>query len=91
MYGRILKKFVEQEFTSLEIEEQAGFRTGRSTMDHIFSIRQLIEKRITFQQPLHLGPVSDTTFTFPSTDNCSLKLWQVQIGFPKAHLRRSQS
>ncbi|PSN38123.1 hypothetical protein C0J52_14414 [Blattella germanica] len=24
------------------------------------------------------GPVSDTTFTFPSTDNCSLKLWQVQ-------------
>lgn len=54
MYGRILKKFVEQEFTTLEIEEQAGFRTGRSTMDHIFSIRQLIEKRITFQQPLHL-------------------------------------
>ena len=54
MNGRILKKFEEQEFTALEIEEQTGFRTGRSTMDHIFSVRQLIEKRITFQQPLHL-------------------------------------
>ena len=53
MYGRILKTFVEQEFTTLEIEEQAGFRTGRSTMDHIFSIRQLIEKRITFFNSLY--------------------------------------
>ena len=45
MYGRILKKFVEQEFTALEIEEQAGFRTGLSTMDHVFSIRQLCNLR----------------------------------------------
>ena len=53
LYGKILKQILEQEFFQIETEEQAGFRAGRSTIDHIFCLRQLIEKNMTVNQPLH--------------------------------------
>jgi len=54
LYGKIIKHFLEQEFSQLEIEEQAGFRAGRSTVDHIFCLRQLIEKKMAVNQSIHL-------------------------------------
>jgi hypothetical protein len=45
---------LEQEFSQLEIGEQAGFRAGRSTFDHIFCLRELIENKMAVSQPLHL-------------------------------------
>ena len=42
---KIIKYFLEQEFSQLETEEQAGFRAGRFTIDHVFSLKQLIEKK----------------------------------------------
>ena len=54
LYGKIIKHFLEQEFSHIETEEQAGFRAGRSTIDHIFCLRQLIDKKMAVNQPLHL-------------------------------------
>jgi hypothetical protein len=45
---------LEQEFFHIEIEEQAGFRADRSTIDHVFCLKQLIEKKMSVYQPLHL-------------------------------------
>jgi hypothetical protein len=54
LYGKIIKYFLEQEFSQIETEEQAGFRGGRSTIDHVFSLKQLMEKKMSVDQTLHL-------------------------------------
>jgi len=54
LYGKIRKPFLEQEFSQIETEEQARFRAGGSTIDHIFCLKQLIEKKMAVNQPLHL-------------------------------------
>ena len=51
VYGKIIKHYLEQEFVQIETEEQAGFRMGRSTVDHIFCLKQLIEKKMAVDQP----------------------------------------
>jgi len=53
LYGKIVKHFLEEEFSQIETEEQAGFRAGQSTFDHTFCLKQLIEKKMAVDQPLH--------------------------------------
>jgi hypothetical protein len=38
----------------MEMEEQAGFRAGRSCIDNIFCITQMIEKKKATNRQLHL-------------------------------------
>jgi hypothetical protein len=38
----------------VEIEEQAGFRTGRLCIDNIFCITQMIEKKKATNRELHI-------------------------------------
>nr|XP_018896775.1 PREDICTED: uncharacterized protein LOC109030332 [Bemisia tabaci] len=54
IYGKILKAKIEEEWIHHEAEEQAGFRAGRSTVDHLFCITQVIEKKMAVGQELHL-------------------------------------
>jgi len=54
LYGKIIKHVLEQEFSQMETEEQAGYRAGRSTIDNIFCLKQLIEKEMAVDQRLHL-------------------------------------
>lgn len=54
IYGRIIKTRMEKEYQDMEAEEQAGFRVGRSTIDHLFTITQVIEKKTAYDQELHL-------------------------------------
>ena len=52
MISKNYKTFLEQEFSQIETEEHAEFRAGRSTVDHIFCLRQLIEKKMVVNHPL---------------------------------------
>ncbi|XP_072160540.1 uncharacterized protein [Bemisia tabaci] len=54
IYGKILEAKIEEEWAPYEAEEQAGFRAGRSTVDHLFCITQLVEKKMAVGQELHL-------------------------------------
>lgn len=54
IYGRILKNRIETEYSDMEAEEQAGFRAGRSTTDHLFCLTQIIEKKVAVGQELHI-------------------------------------
>ena len=54
LYGKIIKCLLEQEFSHIETEEQAGFRAARSTTDHVFCLKKLTEKKMSVDQRLHL-------------------------------------
>ena len=54
IYGHILAKLVELEYKNAEMEEQSGFRAGRSCIDNIFCITQVIEKKKATNMELHL-------------------------------------
>lgn len=43
LLGRIIKNRLEEEFQ--QAEEQCGFTMGKSCIDHIFTLRQLLEKQ----------------------------------------------
>jgi len=45
IYGRILTKLVATEYKNMELEEQSGFRAGRSCIDNNFCITQMVEKK----------------------------------------------
>jgi hypothetical protein len=53
LYRKMVKYFLDQEFAQIETEEQAGFRVGRSTIDNIFCLKHLIEKKMAVDQPLY--------------------------------------
>jgi len=52
LYGRLIKKRIESQFN--EVEDQSGFRAGRSCVDNIFVLQQVIEKRTARNLPTHL-------------------------------------
>lgn len=52
LYGRIIRKRIEKE---IDIgEEQSGFTAGRSCIDNMFTLKQLIEKRKLVNLETHL-------------------------------------
>lgn len=52
LYGRVLRGRIERDM--MELEEQSGFRSGRSCTDNLFCLKQLMEKSIAYGCPLHL-------------------------------------
>ena len=53
VYALLLLKKVAKIMDSTVLECQSGFRPGRSTADHLFSLNQLFSNAIEFRKPLH--------------------------------------
>lgn len=73
VYGKLVKRRIEDEYRDIEAEEQAGFRAGRSTTDHLFTITQIIEKKLARNQEVHLLFV-DLKKAYDSIPQ--IKLWE---------------
>lgn len=71
LYGRILKGRVETQIK--EIEEQSGFRPGRSCIDNLFSLKQISEKCIARGKELHVIFI-DLKKAYDSVPH--VKLWE---------------
>jgi hypothetical protein len=69
----MLAKLVESEYENMEVEEQLGFRAGRSCIDNNFYIIQIIEKKKAINRELNLLSI-DLTRAY---DNVPLdKIWE---------------
>jgi sorting nexin-29 len=82
LYNGILNKILKTISECILLEEQVGFRRGRSTTDAIFTHKQIIEKRREFNKETHIAFI-DFEKAF---DNVNRRiLWNVmeKRGFPR--------
>ncbi|KAJ4429519.1 hypothetical protein ANN_21688 [Periplaneta americana] len=54
LYSRIMTTLISGNYDPYQTEEQSGYRSGRSTVDNIFCLTQLIEKRTQISQETHV-------------------------------------
>lgn len=54
VYGRILRDLIEDEYRNIEEEEQSGFRAGRSCIDDVFCLKQILKKHSAYNKETHL-------------------------------------
>ena len=66
---------------SLTREQQAGFRPGRGCIDHIFTLRQILEQRHLYRRPTILVFL-DLKAAFDSVDRSVLLSTLVSQGMP---------
>ena len=71
--ARRIRQFREATFR----EQQAGFRSGRGTTDHIFTLRQIQQLRSSFNQPTIIA-LLDLKGAFDSIDRA--RLWDILLG-----------
>ena len=55
LYGRVLRNKIEENIEGKIGEEQAGFTAGRSCVDQIYTIQQIIEKKKAKNREVHLA------------------------------------
>ncbi|XP_048002484.1 uncharacterized protein LOC125239065 [Leguminivora glycinivorella] len=55
VFSRIITSRISRRLDEYQPKEQAGFRSGYSTVDHIFTVRQVIQKSLEYKLPLHLA------------------------------------
>jgi hypothetical protein len=54
VFARILLNRIQNMLDKKLLEEQAGFRSGRSTIDQVFILKVVMERSREFNQPLHI-------------------------------------
>ena len=89
-FARVLLKRLQKLAERVLPESQCGFRSGRSTMDMIFSLRQLQEKCREQNKPLHIAFV-DLTKAFDTVSRSGLFMVLEKIGCPPTLLQLIRS
>lgn len=77
---KIITNCLNQKFDFYQPIEQASFRKGYSTIDHIQAVRTLVEKCTEYNIPLHMGFI-DYQKAFDSVKN-----WAVLTAMDKARI-----
>ena len=91
IFGRIIFNRLRKRTEEILLEEHAGFRADRSTIDQIFTLRQLTEKKYTeMNRGLYVGYI-DFRKAFDSVWREGL--WRVMhnLGFEKKIVRVLES
>lgn len=71
LFASVILSRISEKIDSKQPIEQAGFRSGYSTIDHIHSLEQVIEKFKEYNQPLYLGFI-DYSKAFDSISHSSI-------------------
>ena len=86
MFTKVVKKRIERQLDENQAREQAGYRCGCSTTDHLQVIQHLVQKSCEYKQPLCLAFV-DYEKAFDSVEHTeiveSLKEHQIDRGYNK--------
>merc|ERR1712228_745443 len=83
--GRVLQKRMEQTLDANQPREQAGFRKGYSTTDHLQSINQVIEKCNEFSLPLCIAYI-DYEKAFDSVEHAIIFKALRNIGINETYI-----
>jgi retron-type reverse transcriptase len=71
LYTKVIKNKLEREVKDLIDEHQSGFRAGRSCVDNLFVLQQLIEKQTFVGKETHLASI-DIEKAYDSVPRCRL-------------------
>lgn len=80
VFSRVITTRLYQRLDEYQPREQAGFRKGFGTIDHIFTLRQLIQKTEEYNRPLYLAYV-DYEKAFDSVEH-----WAVVDSLKRCHI-----
>ncbi|CAG9116832.1 unnamed protein product [Plutella xylostella] len=80
LFSRVITNRLEQRLDDFQPPEQAGFRKGYSTIDHIHTLRQVIQKTEEYNLPLYLAFV-DYEKAFDS-----IELWAMLQSLQRCHI-----
>lgn len=71
LFSSVILKRISDDIDKQQPKEQAGFRSGFSTMDHIQTLEQVIEKYREYNRPLYVAFI-DYSKAFDSISHCSI-------------------
>lgn len=71
LFSSIILKRISDDIDRQQPKEQAGFRSGFSTVDHIHTLEQIIEKYREYNRPLYVAFI-DYSKAFDSISHCSI-------------------
>jgi hypothetical protein len=74
LYTKVIKNKLERELKDLIGEDQSGIRAGRSCVDNLFVVQQLIEKRTSVGEETHLALIG-LEKAYDSVPRC--RLWEI--------------